>query len=201
MSTIDIFPVKIYKVKYTGDIESLKKSVLPKLTEVYNKTTEFNQGSMRGDGLCSYNVMRDLNAWPEFQALVKFVNDHAWQYWQELGYDSKQRPEVYEMWSNIYKHNSFIEAHNHAPIHLTSSFYLQMPACGGNITFEHPNSTLMKHQPFDLDGIRYGNTFEHEITVETGDLIFFPGWLVHKTKPNMSTDDKIIIGSNICNVV
>jgi uncharacterized protein (TIGR02466 family) len=201
MSVVDLFPVKIYKVKYTDDLTALKNSLLPKLQEVHNKTTEFNQGSMRGNGLCSYNVMRDLHNWPELQPLVKFVNDHAWLYWQALGYDLTQRPGVYEMWSNVYKQDSFIEAHTHAPIHMTSSFYLQMPENGGNITFEHPNATLMKHQPFELNGIRYGATFEQEVKVETGDLIFFPGWLVHKTKPNMSADDKIIIGSNICNVV
>jgi uncharacterized protein (TIGR02466 family) len=201
MSAIDIFPVKIYKTSYTGDLESLKQSILPKLQECYERTTEFNQGSMRGDGLCSYNVMRDLQTWPEMQPLVKFINVHAELYWQALGYDANMRPGVFEMWSNIYKHDSFIDAHTHAPIHLTASFYLQMPENGGNIAFEHPNAVLMKHQPYALDGIRYGSTFEHEVTVKTGDLVFFPGWLTHKTKPNQSLEDRIIIGSNVCNVI
>jgi uncharacterized protein (TIGR02466 family) len=201
MSAIDIFPVKIYKTSYTGDLESLKQSILPKLQECYERTTEFNQGSMRGDGLCSYNVMRDLQTWPEMQPLVEFINAHAELYWQALGYDANMRPGVFEMWSNIYKHDSFIDAHTHAPIHLTASFYLQMPENGGNIAFEHPNAVLMKHQPYALDGIRYGSTFEHEVTVKTGDLVFFPGWLTHKTKPNQSLEDRIIIGSNVCNVI
>lgn len=201
MAAIDIFPVKIYKTKFSGDIESLKNNIVPKLQECYNKTTEFNQDSMRGDGLCSYNVMRDLHTWPELKPIVDFLNEHAWNYWQAIGYDINQRPGVYEMWSNIYKHDAFIDAHTHAPIHMTASFYLQMPANGGNIVFEHPNTILMKHQPYGFDKTRYGQTFEHEITVETGDVIFFPGWLTHKTKPNLSNEDRIIIGSNICNVV
>jgi uncharacterized protein (TIGR02466 family) len=201
MSAIDIFPVKIYKTSYTGDIDSLRNSILPKLLDCYNKTTEFNQGSMRGDGLCSYNVMRDLHKWPELKLLVDFINEHAWQYWKDIGYNTNQRPGVYEMWSNIYKHNSFIEAHTHAPIHMTASFYLDMPSDGGNIAFEHPNTTLLKHQPYPLDDIRYGTVFEHEVEIKTGDLVLFPGWLVHKTKPNNSMQDRIIIGSNICNVV
>ena len=201
MSTIDIFPVKIYKTQYDGNIELLKSSVLLRLQECHNKTTEFNQGNMRGNGLCSYNVMRDLHTWPELKELVNFINEHAWLYWQAIGYDQKKRPGVYEMWSNVYKHDSFIESHNHAPIHMTASFYLQMPKDGGNLAFEHPNATMLKHQPFDLNGIRYGATFEHEVNIETGDLIFFPGWLTHKTKPNMSTEDRIIIGANVCNVI
>lgn len=155
---------------------------------------------MRGDGICSYNVKRDLHLDLAFSSLVEFINKHAQLYWKALNYNNAMRPEVYEMWTNIYKHESFIEMHNHSPIHLTASFYLHHPANGGNIIFEHPNATLLKHQPYEFNQIRY-TAFEQEVAVTTGTLVIFPGYINHKTQPNMSTEDRIIIGSNICNVI
>lgn len=192
---IDLFSIKIHTAKYTGDIEAIKQIVLPMLPTALDN----NQSSMRGNGICSYNVLRDLNKLSELKPLIEFINEQAQVYWTALNYDASMRPEVYEMWANIYKQGSFIESHTHAPIHMTASFYLQMPEDGGNIAFDNPNATLLKHQPYALDSIRYGQ-FEEEVTVATGDLVIFPGWLAHKTKPNNSIQDRIIIGSNICNV-
>lgn len=167
---------------------------------MFDLTKLNNQSSMRGEGICSYNVKRDLHLDPEFNTLVEFVNTHAQLYWKALGYNKSMRPEVYEMWTNIYKHESFIEMHNHSPIHMTASFYLKHPATGGNIVFEHPNATLLKHQPYEFDQIRY-TAFEQEVEVTSGTLVIFPGYLNHKTQPNLSNEDRVIIGSNVCNVL
>lgn len=200
MNTIEIFPTRIYLTEYLGDIKELQTKILPKINSLFDITKENNQTSMRGEGICSYNAKRDLNLDPEFKTIVEFINAHSQQYWKELGYDNSMRPEVYEMWANIYKHGSFIETHNHSPIHLTASFYLHHPENGGNIVFENINSTLLKHQPYAFDQIRY-NAFEKEIPVTTGTLVIFPGYMNHRTQPNLSDEDRIIIGSNICNVL
>lgn len=200
MTTKEIFPIHIYVTQYPGDIKELRDALLPKIDPLFSLTKTNNQASMRGKGICSYNTARDLNLGPAFAPLVEFINSHAELYWKTLGYDNSMRPEVYEMWANIYKHESFIEMHNHSPIHMTASFYLAHPINGGNIVFEHPNATVLKHQPYDVNQIRY-TAFEQEISVTTGTLVIFPGYINHKTQPNMSTKDRIIIGSNICNVI
>jgi uncharacterized protein (TIGR02466 family) len=198
---LNLFPIKIFKVRYHGDIVSLKDLLLPRLNQCFDITKDNNQGSMRGDGLCSYNTVKNLNCWEELKPIVKFINEQAELYWKELGYAEYMKPGVFEMWANVYKKNSFIEFHNHSPIHMTASFYLQQPSNGGNLIFENPNITLLKHQPYNIDSIRYKSIFEQEIEVTTGDLIIFPGWLTHRTQPNLSNEDRIIIGSNICNVI
>jgi uncharacterized protein (TIGR02466 family) len=199
MTTREIFPTLIHVTQYPGDLKALQDTLLPKINLLFDTTKINNQTSMRGEGICSYNIKRDLHLDPTFKILVEFVNEHAQLYWKELGYNQAMRPEVYEMWTNIYKQDSFIEMHNHSPIHMTASFYLQHPESGGNIVFEHPNATLLKHQPYAFDQIRY-TAFEQEVSVSTGTLVIFPGYMNHRTQPNMSADHRIIIGSNICNV-
>jgi uncharacterized protein (TIGR02466 family) len=195
----DIFPTKIYKAKYQGDLHGLQDKVLPLLADVFSLTETDNQGSMRGDGLCSYNVKRDLFSWNELAEIKTFIQESANAYWSELGYRKDRHPYIVEMWANCYRGDSFIDAHNHAPAPLTASFYLKKPANSGNLVFEDPNATLLKHQPYDaiLKRESYHLLFEQELDVEEGDLVIFPGYLVHKTRPNMSQDERIIIGANI----
>lgn len=192
----NIFPLKIYKVSL-GDTVSLLSQIETYLEAAYKKTVDNNQGSMRNDGLCSYNASRDLHNNPAFGNIVEAIQTHVEIYWKELGYN--YNPYIYEMWTNKYPPGSFIDIHNHAPIPLTVSFYLKKETDAGNLVFEHPLETLLKHQPIKAlqDRDAYHTLFDHEVEVTSGDLVIFPGWLRHKTQINNSNSDRIIIGANI----
>jgi uncharacterized protein (TIGR02466 family) len=193
-----IFPTKIFKSKYTGDLKKLQESIIPALTPIFNRTKENNQGSMRYDGLCSYNVCRDLQEHVDLLDLTDFVNTEISKFWEELNF-SKDGPNVFQIWANRYPPGSYIDAHNHSPITLTASFYLKKPDNSGEIVFENPLSTLLKHQPTrELNNLdSYHTMFDTTINVEEGELVIFPGWLTHKTQENKSNEDRIIIGFNV----
>jgi uncharacterized protein (TIGR02466 family) len=191
----NIFPLKIYKVSLGND--TLLTTVDCLLEEFYEKTVCNNQGSMRNNGLCSYNAARHLHTISAFDHITSIINHHVNIYWKELGYDHS--PYIHEMWTNKYPPGAFIDAHNHAPMPATVTLYLKKEADSGNIVFEHPLEVLLKHQPFKnlQDRNLYHTLFDHELEVTTGDLVIFPGWLKHKTHINHSASDRIIIGANI----
>lgn len=191
----NIFPLKIYKVSLGND-PSLT-TVEEHLDEFYEKTVSNNQGSMRNNGLCSYNTSRELHTISKFDHITDIIATHVNIYWKELGYN--HTPYIHEMWTNKYPPGAFIDAHNHAPMPLTVTLYLKKEKDSGNIVFEHPLEVLLKHQPFKelQDRNLYHTLFDHELEVTTGDLVIFPGWLKHKTQSNNSTSDRIIIGANI----
>lgn len=193
-----IHPIKIYRTQYTGDLELLKNSIIPKLDAVFEKTRLNNQDSMRNDGLCSYNAVRDLHYWPELEHYIAFLKTHLDIYWKELNYDPSKPPNIVGMWANKYGPGSFIDLHNHSPITITASFYLSKPTNSGNIVFEHPSETILRHQPVAINDIAsYGSWFQTEVAVNEGDLVLFPGYLKHKTTPNLDSSDRIIIGANV----
>ena len=192
----NIFPIKIYKTNFSEGLEELKSILIPKLEPIFEKTKLNNQGSMRG-GLCSYNVARDLHHWPELKQYVSFLKTHISLYWNELGYGDT--PKITETWANQYPPDSFIDTHNHSPIPITISFYLQKSKDSGNIRFTDPNEAVLKYQPFAGLASRdnYHNMFVREIEVVEGDVVMFPGWINHATSINNSTEDRIIIGTNV----
>jgi uncharacterized protein (TIGR02466 family) len=192
----DIFAISIYRTKYKDNIVELQNNVIPLLEPVFAETIKDNQGSMRNGGLCSYNVVRNLQSMPELQGLLEFLTEHVNAYWQHLNYSGK--PAIVEMWANRYAPGSFIDTHNHSPVPLTSSFYLKKNKDSGNLVFEHPNEVILKHQPYSFNNrSSYHQLFDYEVPVEEGDLVIFPSYLRHKTMPNQSTEDRIIIGTNI----
>lgn len=201
MSTVKLFPIPVYKASYGGNTETILQSIEDKVSYWLDQTAKNNQGSMRHNGLCSYNVKRNMQHWPELSPIVDFIELHADLYWKELGYNSLMKPGVYEMWANRYPPGSFIDYHNHSPIHMTATFVLQSDEQSGNITFENPLQTLLKHQPFEVTAENYYNLFETAVESKAGDLVIFPGYLNHKTTVNNSARDRIIIGANVCNVV
>jgi|688.fasta_scaffold279702_2 uncharacterized protein (TIGR02466 family) len=192
---VDLFPVKIYKTQYQGDLDSIVDNLYNIID--FESVKSNNQGSMRGEGVCTYVDRRDLHTLPEFEEIKLFIEHHAAIYWKDIGYDAYFKPKVIEMWCNIYKSDSFIDLHNHAPRVMTSSFYLCKKSGIGNIVYENPLSTLLKHQPYHIDKNTYHTLFEQQIDGESGDLIIFPGWLNHKTLPNQG-QDRVMIGTNIC---
>jgi uncharacterized protein (TIGR02466 family) len=190
----EIFPIKIYKHQ-TGDVDKLFDSIKPWLDESYEKTLTNNQGSIRNNGLCSYNASRDLHKNIVFKPVVDIINYHVNIFWKELNYN--HIPFIQEMWTNRYSSGSFIDVHNHAPIPLTVSLYLKKES--GNIVFENPLETILKHQPYKQlqDRNSYHTLFDYELEINAGDIVIFPGWLKHKTLPNDSNHDRIMIGANI----
>jgi uncharacterized protein (TIGR02466 family) len=198
MSSVDLFSTKIYHTPSGFDCQKILNSISDILASSYAKVQTNNQMSMRGNGLCTYNAYRKLHNHDEFKLLVSLIETHANRYWRALEYAPLQKPKVYEMWTNVYKKDSFIEMHSHSPVTITASFYLQQPVNGGNLAFENPMLQLMKHQPYDPALIRYhSETWEYSVPVKTGDLILFPGYLNHRTDPNQSDQDRITIGANL----
>lgn len=195
MSTISLFPTLIYKTKFTGNLEALKLSLMPRLNEQFEFSKNNNQGFMRNDGLCFYNITRDAHNWPEMQPVTDFIAEHATKYWDELNYTGL--PVIEEMWANIYYPESHIAAHTHSPMILTACFYLEKNDNTGNIVFENPLSQILKFHPYKITPENYTLALETEVNTESGDLIIFPGYLSHRTLPNNSSDNRIIIGANI----
>lgn len=195
---MDLFAIKIHKASFPGDLAELQQRTIPCLDPVFESTIEDNQGSMRQGGLCSYNVCNNLSELIDIADLENYVEEQANLLWENLGYVDRGC-RIYQSWANRYPPGSYIEAHNHAPIPLTASFYLRKPENSGNPIFENPLALTLKHQPFEeLHNLsNYHSLFDEAVGVSEGDLVVFPAYLNHKTEPNQSDQDRLIIGFNL----
>lgn len=194
----NLFPVKIFKRNYPGNLVDLQTRIIPQLTKIFDESTAHNQASMRNGGICSVNVHNNIHSQIDLSAITTFVEQAATDYWKELDYVSAT-VKVNHAWANVYPPTAYIDIHNHIPAPIVASFYLKKPVDSGDLIFENPISTVLRYQPYkelnDPDG--YVSAFDTTVEVSEGDVVLFPGWLMHKTQQNRSSENRIILGFNL----
>jgi uncharacterized protein (TIGR02466 family) len=190
----DLFTIPVYKTHYSGPLDQIEHEVRTLLSRTVSDDT--NVSLMKNGASSSARVAEDLHINPVFADLGNFIHEHAEKFWLHMGYDRRRLPRLRMMWGNIYPNSGYIEAHDHAPAPLTISFYVRKSDRASNIIFEHPLELLLKHQPIEglRDRTQYFRMFEAEVPVEQGDLVIFPGWLRHKTRSVVDSEDRIVVG-------
>ena len=78
---------------------------------------------------------------------------------------------ITEMWTNKTEPGGHLRAHNHAGNKYAGTYYLQAPENCGDII---------------MNGFCKGD-------IKENDVIIFDGWVSHRTQPNNSTQDRIVI--------
>lgn len=191
----DIFPTKIYRTTYPKAAE-LKDTLFPKIRQVLDLAAQNNNTFMQAGTLCSYNTGSDLHTqYPnETSEIVEFVNSEARKYWKICNYHEELEPFVYQMWANETPAGGWVENHLHGNMPFTAVLYVDASPEQGNIVLENPLDTVLMTQPIG-PSVQY--PMRHELTVNTGDLVMFPGYLKHSVKPNTTDRTRLITAFNI----
>jgi uncharacterized protein (TIGR02466 family) len=195
-NSISLFPFKIYKTRFEKH-EWIKENLFSKLEPAFEASKIKNQYFQRNGNLCSYDVESDINRkFPEeTKELVEFIEQASRDYWKELDYFPGLEPFVLEVWANKSPKGGYIASHLHLSLPLTAVYYVDASPEQGNIIFENPNDLLLSAQPVNYLSGRY--QFEHEVAVNSGDLLIFPGFLKHKTVPNNTDRPRLVLGISI----
>ena len=118
---------------------------------------------------------------PSVRPLLSYVISKASQLYEQsfivphelLGFNKN------EFWFNSAKKGESTRLHNHNTSAIISGvFYLQVPMKSGNLFFKN------------------GNSYELEITPETGKLVLFPSQLDHYVPDNKNKEKRISISFN-----
>lgn len=177
---IDSFPNRpIYKVHYSKTQE-LASILIPKIEEHIRPEYNFFE---KMKGICclvknyKYPIESKLPKqvpWLEYlNDLTKFVETHSRLYVN----DSSIIPEIEGIWISYYPHNTYFDYHQHTAVQAVAVLYLQKKENAGNM--------WIKESELDSE--------EYEIVGEEGDLLIFPGFLPHKTTPNLSNNIRVAI--------
>lgn len=87
-------------------------------------------------------------------------------------------------------------SHNHANNFLIGVYYVQVAPGGNIIDFHEPRSQVAIIKP-KVKRYNIFNSIITNVTVQEGQLIIFPSWLVHSVPPNQSDVLRISISFNV----
>jgi uncharacterized protein (TIGR02466 family) len=98
-----------------------------------------------------------------------------------------------QSWVNLHERGGFNFLHMHEASLLSGSFYLQVPAGSGALTFRDPRAGV-------LHGIIKGSVpnghADIQLKPSSGLLVLFPSWMEHYVEPHESDEPRICIAFN-----
>jgi uncharacterized protein (TIGR02466 family) len=148
----------------------------------------------KNGGISTYETDNQIHEIDEIKQLADMVLFHARIYWRVLDIDERLSPRIDQCWSNIHKSGSFTLQHSHSLMPMVGSFYLKAEKNSGDLILTNPSEYSITNIPFSRS---IEQKIETSIKLKTGDLVFFPGYVRHKTGENFSGDDRIVITFNI----
>jgi hypothetical protein len=85
-------------------------------------------------------------------------------------------------WGQIHRQYESTEMHEHTPYHVGWVYYVRVPEDIGLLVFSQ------------FQG--WTNKYEHTHYPEVGQLVLFPGWMIHRVTKNFNTIPRISISGN-----
>jgi uncharacterized protein (TIGR02466 family) len=100
------------------------------------------------------------------------------------------------MWAIINKKNDFNVLHSNPNASLSAAYYVSAPENCGKFIIEHLNMAKRNFYPEVLQDNQL-NAQAAGLEVNEGDLLIFPGYLLHKVGMNESDQDRVVISFNV----
>ena len=164
---------------------------------------EWDRGTKSSDmndfltkGVTSFNSVEDLQTNPEWINVTRFIYEFAGTMIQSVS-EEPLHHHIINMWTTVYPTGCFVPEHVHSNSLLSGVFYAKAPEDCGEIIFSDPSwvtkTMCLHHSNPVFPGVRTKQSEKPEM----GLMLLFPSWLPHKTLPNNSTEDRIIVSFNI----
>jgi uncharacterized protein (TIGR02466 family) len=111
--------------------------------------------------------------------------------WNKFKYNSP-KSHISKSWFNIHNEGGKTLEHCHNRTDLVISAYIQAkPGCG-NIEFRDPLEYHKIGSQYNIE-----KNLWKEVKIKSNDVLIFPGWLNHRTQPNLSNEERIVMTYNI----
>ena len=184
---VDPFPKLIWKFKYDFPLSSI-------LGRIKDLATETPKNSKLESGAAFSTVAAPFDpphAWPELADFRKWLHTPLDFLWQQNNF-KQYNTGVTNSWINIHKNTGVTLEHNHNYAVFVITAYLKLPTDSGFIEFRDPLEYHKTNTPIEPE-----EELWKAIPCETNDVLIFPGWLKHRTQPNLTDDDRIVLTMNI----
>ena len=185
MEEINIWPPLIYRTKYEGDLTRLQDLFL----QICKKQP--HHIFLRNGGKSTYNIQNIL-MWDDFTELRTWIEEKAQIAWKEMKFDTEKTLKIHYSWCNYHPPGAWCTEHNHGISQLVAVMYIKHPDKSGNLLFKNPLQYHFSSWPQRSDYNEWTS-----LPVNTGDLIFFPGFILHKSEVNESQEDRLMLATNM----
>ena len=185
MQSLNLNHSVVWKTQFPGDLTAVKDRAYHLLS-----TSEHLSSLLTADGgVSSVDDKDGPHMWPESVELMDWLTRQAvtvlksWEFFDSSTY-------IDGSWVNLHPPGAWTMEHSHGGAALAVVVYLDQPDQGGNLEIQNPLF-------YQWSGYPKQNEIWQTIEVKTGDVLLFPGWLIHRTQKNLSQSNRVIMSLNL----
>ena len=182
-----VFPEPLWRGHYPGDLTALQEKTL----EFLNNSEKLNTALEGGRGASSSSEHEMPHMWRESADFYAWLARPMEEIWTEWGFPKMPPRRISKSWANFHPPGAWTKEHTHNRTDQVAVLYLQAPMDCGHLQIMNP---LFYHWENSPRGPRCSWV---DVPIETGDVVIFPGWMLHRSGVNKSDEDRITININI----
>ena len=151
----------------------------------------------KGGGTTSVVISREVppHVWEEFEDFMPWFYERVNRIW-DLWHLTPMNKMLSESWINEHPKGAWTAEHHHQNVTVACAAYLHVPEGSGRFMVKNPYSIYKLSEPLDYHYYDMEMDWEY-IDVQTNDVLFFPGWLTHKTEVNKTNKDRYVMSLNV----
>lgn len=185
-----IFPIRYYQEQVQTKLDP---NAIEQLKALLSQSIDNNLYLMMNGGVSSFHVDCGLQNAEYLKPIVKELEQHAQQAWTDLNYRKDVKAVITNMWVNGISKGGYLDEHHHLKEQLSGVYYIDLEPNTGNLVFHNPFDVNLRNSPVEPDP---GN-YRHIVNATTGDVVIFPGYLVHHTQRNTSDRLRLSLGFDV----
>ncbi len=194
--SVNPFPI-IFKDKYDFKFDSFKWKVDEYLKMAEDKINNENLSTPESGGVTTVvmNQQHPPHSWDELKPFLEWMYPKIEEVWATWNCKPMEKY-LADSWINIHPEHAFTQSHHHQGVTVAVAAYLQVPENSGRLLVQNPLLSYKKGEP--LDYYYWDKEMDYvPIQVETNDVLFFPGWLTHKTEKSKSIENRYVMSLNV----
>ena len=199
MKSYNPFPI-IHRCKYDFNFEksSLKARTMGHMEAAKSVIDEKKYDTMeKGGGTTSVVISKEVppHIWEEFEDFMPWFYERVNRIW-DLWHLTPMNKMLSESWINVHPKGAWTAEHHHQNVTVACAAYLHVPEGSGRFMVKNPYSIYKLGEPLDYNYYDMEMDWEY-IDVQSNDVLFFPGWLTHKTETNKTDNNRYVMSLNV----
>ena len=200
------FPINphpyIFKGEYDFEFDTIKDKVDTYLDHAKEEIIRQNAQTHEKDGGTTSVIISKQDPPHNWDCFKKFQENYLYRtiddVWAQMRFMNLTK-QLDTSWINVHPPGAYTEEHHHQNVIIAVAAYLHVPENSGRLLVKNPLQPYKMGEPLVYDYYDEGYDWA-PIEVKTNDVLFFPGWMTHKTEKNNSNDDRYVMSMNIIGV-
>lgn len=162
------------------------------------RNSALEKGGTSSVGRCRHDPPHGWKVFEDFTGNhIPMVVDDIWDRWTL----KRVYRNITESWINRHPPGATTLEHHHQNVTVAVVAYLQVPEGSGNLQIKNPFDIYKLSEPVSDEYEMPNEDNWIDIPVKTNDVLFFPGWLRHRTGPNNGQGTRYVMTLNITALV